>query len=84
MKDLFSVHNHFSHWKKDLRIPGFKRSSESYFSLESFIPVESPSINAGDVRKGKHELFNDGRVKALPCTVLGSGPVLSNGVHSNP
>jgi hypothetical protein len=51
---------------------------------ESTHPVRNPSIYAGDVRNRKHQLLIEGRVKALLCTILGSGPDLSNGVYLNP
>jgi hypothetical protein len=53
--------------------------------LESFpppiYPDRKPSIYTGDVRNRKHQFLRKGRVKALPCTILGSRPALSNGVH---
>jgi hypothetical protein len=46
-----------------------------------FTPLESPSIYAGDGKTRIHRLLIEGGVKALPCTILGSGPPLSNGVN---
>jgi len=37
-----------------------------------------------DVRNRRHQLLIEGGVKALPCTILGSGPALSNGVNCIP
>jgi hypothetical protein len=42
----------------------FQRAKGLSFIL--FIPLESPSIYAGDVRNKKHQLLIGGRVKAQP------------------
>jgi hypothetical protein len=37
-----------------------------YESFNKFTPLESPSIYAGGGRNRKHQIFNEGGVKALP------------------